>query len=369
MNSHQIAILIPAHNEALSIGKTLTTLFPQLNPEDRIVVVADNCTDETAAIARLVGENFEKLDLTVLERKDPEQLGKGYALDYGIRFLESDPPSVVVLIDADCIVHPGAVQRLSELALNSRRPVQATYLQDQPANPTPKDTISALAILVKNFVRLQGLARLGLPCLLYGTGMAFPWSIISRASLANGNIVEDMQLAIDLAIAGHPPLYCPKARVTGMLPQQRQAIKTQRTRWEHGHLQTLISQVPRLLQAAVSQRRFELLILALDLAVPPLSLLVMIWGATTAMALLLGILAGAWIPALILAVTGLLIFTSIVGSWMKFGRKTIPGSVLLTIPLYILWKIPLYLAFLIKPQKQWIKTKRDQLPKQNFEIF
>ena len=360
MNSSKLAVLIPAHNEALSIGKTLKTLLPQLTPQDRIVVVADNCTDETATIARFIGDNFEKFNLTVVERKDTEKLGKGYALDYGLKFLESDPPSVVILIDADCIVHPGTVQRLTELALNSARPVQSTYLQDRPANPTPKDAISALAILVKNFVRLQGLANLGLPCLLYGTGMAFPWSVISTASLANGNIVEDMQLAIDLAIAGYPPLYCPEAKVTGILPQEQQAIKSQRTRWEHGHLQTLTTQVPRLLRAAISQRRFDLVILALDLGVPPLSLLVLAWIATMAMALLLWIVGGAWIPTLALTVVGLLIFTSIVGSWVKFGRQTISGSVLLRIPLYILWKIPLYLAFLFKPQKQWIKTKRDK---------
>ncbi len=353
MNPSKIAVLIPAHNEALTIEKTLTSLLPQLTPEDRVIVVADNCTDDTAAIAR-------KFEITVLERTDSAKLGKGYALDYGIQFLKSDAPSVVVLIDADCLVHANTVQQLAELALDSGRPVQATYLQDRPRDPSPKDTISALAILVKNFVRLQGLANLNLPCLLYGTGMAFPWSVISSVSLANSNIVEDMQLAIDLAIAGYPPLYCPAAKVTGILPQEQQASKTQRTRWEHGHLQTLITQVPRLIKAAIAQKRWELLILALDLGVPPLSLLVMAWGATMVMAILLGTVSGLWLTAVVLAVIGLLIFTSIVGSWIRFG-KDIPGSVLLTIPLYILWKIPLYIAFLLKPQTEWIKTKRDEL--------
>ena len=360
MNSEKIAILIPAHNEALTIGETLKTLLPELTSQDRIIVVADNCTDRTAAIARLIGDSSEKFNLTVLERNDPERMGKGYALDYGIKFLESDPPSVVVFIDADCLVNSGTVSQLAELASISGRPIQATYLQDQPANPTPKDGISSLAILVKNLVRLQGLARLGLPCLLYGTGMAFPWSVISQVSLATDNLVEDMQLAIDLAIAGYPPLYCPEAKVIGTLPQQ-QASKTQRTRWEHGHLQTLVNQVPRLLKAAISQRRFELLALALDLGVPPLSLLVMIWGITIIASLFLGILGGAWIPTVVLSITGLLIFISIVGAWIKFGRNTIPGSVPLAIPVYILWKIPLYMTFLIKPQKKWIRTERSEV--------
>ena len=348
---NKIAVLIPAHNEALTIERTLASVLPQIGSGDRIVVVADNCTDNTANLAR-------KFDIIVLERNDPTKLGKGYALDYGIQFLKSDAPSTVVLIDADCMVHPNTIQQLAASALDSGKPVQATYLQDRPAESNSKDTISALAILVKNFVRLQGLKNLQFPCLLYGTGMAFPWSVIVTTSLANGNIVEDMQLAIDLAIAGYSPLYCPSARVTGILPQEEQASKTQRTRWEHGHLQTLLTQVPRLLGAAIAQKRADLLILALDLGVPPLSLLVTVWGTVSATALLFGFFSGLWLPSLVLAIAGLLILISIVGSWFKFGRETIPGSILLKIPLYILWKIPLYFAFAIAPQKEWIKTKR-----------
>lgn len=353
-SSNQIAVLIPAHNEAATIEQTLKSVLPQLTPEDRIVVVADNCHDNTAEIAG-------KFPVTVLERKEPTKLGKGYALDYGINFLKSDAPSTVVLIDADCIVHPNTIQKLAELALDTGKPVQTTYLQDRPAQPTPKDTISTLAILVKNFVRLQGSARLKFPCLLYGTGMAFPWSVIATASLANGNIVEDMQLAIDLAIAGFAPFYYPQGKVTGILPQEEQASKTQRTRWEHGHLKTLGTQVPRLLIAAICQRRIDLLVLALDLAVPPLSLLVMMWLASSFAAVSFGLMSGLWLPAIVLASAGLLITTSIVGSWWKFGRETIPGSVLLSIPWYVLWKIPLYFAFLIKPQKEWVKTKRASI--------
>ena len=352
MNDRQVTVLIPAHNEASGIGQTLTTLLPQLSSQDRIVVVADNCSDNTAEIAREFG-------VTVLEREDSERLGKGYALDYGLRFLEADPPPVVILVDADCIVHSGTIERLTHVASTSGRPVQATYLQAQPADPNPKDAVSALAILVKNLVRQQGLARLGLPCLLYGTGMAFPWSIIRTAPLASSNLVEDMQLGIDLALAGHPPIFCPEAKVTSILPQQEQAAKTQRTRWEHGHLQTLLNQVPRLLKASVSQKRFELFTLALELGVPPLSLLVILWGVAMATALLAGILGAVWIPVLILAIAGLFIFMSIVGAWAKFGRSHIPGAVLLTIPLYLLWKIPLYFTFLVQPQTKWIKTQRD----------
>lgn len=347
-----VAILIPAHNEALVIGKTLEALQPQLTPSDQLVVVADNCSDETATIARAFGA-------TVIERQDFDRRGKGYALDYGLAFIAAKPPEAVVFVDADCIVQPGAVDRIVSLSIATSRPVQAIYLMAQPANPKPKDSVSALAFLVKNWVRPSGLARLSLPCLLTGTGMAFPWRVIRDVSLASSNIVEDMQLSIDLAIAGHAPQLCPEATVIGQLPQQREAAKSQRTRWEHGHLQTLISQTPRLLKAAIGQKRPDLLAIALDLCVPPLSLLLMLWGVALTAAVFAAVLGTSWVPSVLLFGEGLLILVAIVAAWSKFGRSSIPGQTLLAVPLYLLWKIPLYLKFLVKPQTRWVRTERE----------
>lgn len=348
----RVAVLLPAHNEASCISATIETLLPQLTDQDRLVVIADNCSDETAEIARGFGA-------TVIERIDPVLMGKGYALDYGLRFIETDPPAVVVMADADCIVHQGAIDRIARLADAVSRPIQSTYLMERPANPGPNDAVSALAFMVKNVVRPRGLDRLGQPCLLYGTAMAFPWSVIAHAPLANSNIVEDMQLAVDLAIAGHPSVFCEEAKVTGRLPQQKSAAKSQRVRWEHGHLKTLLTQVPQLLKASLGQRRFDLLAIALDLCIPPLSLLVMMWAAIMGGALLAGALGASWIPAIFLAIQGLLILISIIGAWAKFGRADLPARTLLAVPFYILWKIPLYFAFLVRPQTKWIRTERD----------
>jgi cellulose synthase/poly-beta-1,6-N-acetylglucosamine synthase-like glycosyltransferase len=348
----KIAVLVPAHNEASGIGATLETLIPQLAQKDSIIVIADNCSDETATIAR-------KFGVTAIERIDSDRRGKGYALDYGLRYLEADPPEVVVIIDADCIVHQGAIERIAQRAKEIARPVQALYLMEQPAKPSPKDAVSALAFMVKNLVRPSGLEQLGLPCLLTGTGMAFPWLVIRDATLASGNIVEDMQLAFDLAISGYTTAFCSEAKVIGRLPQQKEAAKSQRTRWEHGHVQTLLTQVPRLLKASVQQKRFDLLALALELCVPPLSLLVMMWVAVLGAALLTGTLGISWIPAIFVAIEGLLILISIVGAWYKFGRADLPVLALLAVPFYLLWKIPLYLAFLVRPQTKWIRTERD----------
>lgn len=346
-----IAVLIPAHNEALEIGATLKTLLPQLTERDRLLVIADNCSDETAKIARSLGA-------IAIERQDVKCRGKGYALDYGLRFLAADPPEVVIVVDADCYVYEDTIEQIACLAKTTGSPVQANNLLAPPPNPNPKEKISAFAFTVKNLVRPLGLLQLGLPCLL-SMGVAFPWSVIGKASLASGNIVEDMQLTIDLAIAGHPALFCPTAKVTGVLPSNHKAAKSQRTRWEHGHLQTIGTQVPRLLKTSLLQRRFDLLAIALDLCVPPLSLLVLMWSVTFLGALLIGLLGGTLIPAFVLVITGLLLFGSIFEAWAGFGRANLSFQTLLAIPFYVLGKISIYLSFLLKPQKIWIRTERD----------
>ncbi|MEB3217574.1 MAG: glycosyltransferase family 2 protein [Nostocales cyanobacterium 94392] len=347
----KLTVLVPAHNEETVIRSTLLSLKEQLKNDDELVVVADNCTDQTAEIAGAVGA-------TVIERHDDNLRGKGYALDYGLRYIESRSPSVVVFVDADCEVARGAIEQLSQMAIATQRPVQATYLMEKPKSSSPKESVSAFAFKVKNLVRPYGLNQLKMPCLLTGTGMAFPMDIIRAVNLANGSIVEDMKLGFDLSIAGYPPLFCPQANITGILPSQVQASKSQRTRWEHGHLQTLLTYVPKLLKAGIQQHRFDLFVSAIDLCIPPLSLLVVFWSLLMVLSLLAAVL-GSWMPLTIASAAGCLLIIAILSAWNKFGRSDLPLMELLTIPLYILFKIPIYFKFLVQPQNSWIRTERD----------
>src|SRR5262249_1951333 len=156
---------------------------------------------------------------TVVEREDAERRGKGYALDHGVRFLAEKPPDVVVFLDADCNIGAGALDELVRGTSMSGRPLQAVYLMGTPPEePTARQQLSAFAFQFKNQVRPLGLHRLGLPCLLTGTGMALPWDIAAKAELATANIVEDMKLGLDLAVDGRAPQLCPQALVTSELP-------------------------------------------------------------------------------------------------------------------------------------------------------
>jgi cellulose synthase/poly-beta-1,6-N-acetylglucosamine synthase-like glycosyltransferase len=361
LNRPRIDVLMPAYNEALGIADTLNTVLPQLVEGDRLIVIADNCNDQTAAIAQSMGA-------TVAERHNLERQGKGYALAHGLTLISAQPPAVVVMLDADCTVHPGTIDHIARVAIAQQRPVQALYLLTQPAQPEPKSAVSALAFIVKNWVRPRGLDCLGLPCFLTGTGMAFPWAVINSVSLGTNNIVEDMQLAVDLAIAGYPPKFCLAGQITGQLPQQPLAAVSQRMRWEHGHLKTLLTQVPRLWTAGWQQKRIDLLAMAGDLSVPPLSLLVMLWGVLTTIAGLASQLGMPWWPVQLLVLEGLGLLSSILVAWLRFGRDRLPLQALLAVPLYLLWKIPLYVAFVFRPQTRWIRTERDAIdvPKPKF---
>lgn len=344
-------ILVPAHNEAAQIKIVLETVLKQIEEGDRVVVIADNCHDNTAEIARATGA-------IVIERENLTHRGKGYALDYGMKFIRNDPPEVVVILDGDCIVADNTIERITSLAIATNRPVQATYLMEQPEETSFKDRVSMFALKVKNLVRLLGLNRMGYHCLLTGSGMAFPWSIISRVPLAGSKTTDDTQLTVDLALTGCTPIFCEEALVMGRLMKDRDA-QSQRSRWEHGQLEMILVEVPRLIKAFINKRRFSLLILALDISIPPLSLLVMTWLLWASISWLAVFLGASSIAAFVTTLAGIFLFAGVFLAWIKFGRSDLPLQNLIAIPFYIFGKIPIYFKFIVKPQSRWLKTERD----------
>jgi len=356
----RFAVLVPAHDEEEGIGRTVHALLAQLGPGDRLVVIADNCTDATAARAR---EAAGASPITVLERNDPAHRGKGYALAHGLRHLDEDPPAVVAIVDADCTIARGALGDLAAVALTSGRPVQAEYLLAPPPNPHPVALVSGVALLLKNRVRPLGMAALGVPCHLTGSGMAFPWSLIRKAPETGSNLVEDLVMGLDMALMGRPPLFCPAVHVRSELPPGSQAGRGQRTRWEHGVLHTARTYVPRLLGQFVRGGDRRLAALALDLLVPPLALLVMaqlgICGLTAILAWAGGIHGPFWTSLGALGATGIAVLLG----WTTFAGPDLPLRYALYVPFYVLWKIPLYLAFALRgKQRTWERTARRPTP-------
>jgi len=347
-----IAVIVPAHNEALGIASTLGDITPQLAVGDRLLVVADNCTDDTAKIATDAGAE-------VLQRSDRDLRGKGYALDFGVRHLERNPTEAVLVIDADCRIGSGAVERLARLCVETGRPVQGLDLMLSPNGAGFKTRVMEFAWLVKNQVRVLGFHRLGLPCQLKGTGMAFPWTVIRSVALPSGSIVEDLELGIDLARAGTPPLFCPEARVASYFPRTTTGLAAQRTRWEHGHLETILGAGPPLFLEALRRRDPDLLALALDLSVPPLALLMLtalsVLLASAVFALSSRLLLPLWMSSLSLA----MLVLAVLLAWARYGRQVISFANLAFGPFYALSKLRLYLKFLVRRQGEWVRSTRD----------
>lgn len=348
-----LAVLIPAHNEGEGILATLRSLKPQLGVDDRIVVVADNCNDNTAEVARQFG-------VTVVERFDEIRRGKGYALDFGVRYLENNqPPAIVVIVDADCELKAGALDRLCKVAHASDRPVQALYLMYAPAGASLKTKIAEFAWTVKNWTRAIGYHQLKLPCHLMGTGMAFPWAHLARASLASGHIVEDMKLGLDFAAQGYAPLFCPEAMVTSYFPVNVQGVKSQRTRWEHGHLGMIATEgLPNFIKA-IQQRNTHLLALVMDMSVPPLALLTLVVAMFAMAAGFAIIVTDHWLPWVLSPVLFGILAIGVLVAWAKFGRNTLSLSDLAFAPIYALAKIPVYCRFMVRRQVEWVRSKRD----------
>jgi cellulose synthase/poly-beta-1,6-N-acetylglucosamine synthase-like glycosyltransferase len=348
-------ILMPAHDEEVGIAAAIANVREQLAPGDRVLVVADNCTDRTAAVARAAG-------VEVAERMDPDRRGKGFALDFGLEQLSANPPPVVVVVDADCQLGPGALDVLVRQAAATGRPAQGVYRIGTGDEPDTRRRLSAFAVLLKNHIRPLGLHQLGLPCLLYGTGMAFPWNVIRSVNVGTGNIVEDTRLGVDLAFAGYPARLCPAATLSGAAAPDRRAAIKQRTRWEHGHVQTLITQSPRLLLTGLLRARPALMGLGLELAIPPLSLLFVTWMIVQATCLVWWQWAGgSWAPAVTVAGALVLAGVGVFLAWVRFGRTMLPFRSLLTAPAYVLWKIPIYVKLVTSREKRWVRTERGRL--------
>lgn len=346
------AVLVPAHDEALVIRETLEKLRSQLKRGDRILVVADNCSDDTAVIAASAGAE-------VVERFEARNRGKSFALDFGLQRLALAPPEVVVAVDADCELTQGSLDRLVSLCLATGRPVQACYVIAAPEGASASTRLAEFAQIVKNRLRPRGLQALGQPCQLQGSGMAFPWNVASAIDFRNGSIVEDLQLGLDFAAAGHPPLYCDDAQVVSLFPASRNASASQRKRWLQGHLQTMAGSIRGLARAVLS-RSLPLAVLTLDLCVPPLTLLVALLAVTAAAGVGVALLGGSWTAAAVSTSALLALAAALTAAWRAAETPGLRISEFRSLASYFLERALLYPTFLTRRPAQWVRTDRGE---------
>jgi 1,2-diacylglycerol 3-beta-glucosyltransferase len=290
----RIAIVVPAHDEATTIARCIRSLQAQTYPKDlyEIVVVADNCTDDTAEIASAAGA-------VVLERHRPDERGKGQALRFAFDRLlvREDGADAIVVVDADSFAEPELLEHLVRAFEAGAGVVQAENLfsfHDEPGG-----NLRAVAVLLINRVRPVGRAVLGLPCGLTGSGMLFgacalrthPWNATSS--------VEDAEYALSLRLEGVRPAFAAGAVIRSEQAPNARAAEQQQLRWEGGKVFLARTWIPRLVRAAAQRRDPWLLDAAFDLAVPPLGFLAAgaVAGTAVTGALAVPGAAAAWVLA------------------------------------------------------------------------
>lgn len=350
----KVVVLVPAHNESGGILATLCDIQTQLRSGDRLLVVADNCTDNTAAVCRDAGAE-------VIERNQFGKRGKGYALDFGINHVRANPPECVIIIDADCRVSASTIDVLTSTCMRTGRPVQALDLMISPEGSAINYKASELAWRVKNWVRPLGLKALNLPCQLMGTGMAFPWPVLSSVNLATDNIVEDLKLGLELTAAGTPPLFCPSARVVSVFPPSHAGGAAQKVRWEHGHLRMIATAAPAYLSRAAKTGNLALLALTLDLAVPPLSLLALLLSVALLLALAGAAVGLGSLPLLIAGSATFLFVLAIFFAWKMYGTDLFGWRDLNQLIGYAFSKTSFYWGVLRRRRlTRWERAERDK---------
>jgi cellulose synthase/poly-beta-1,6-N-acetylglucosamine synthase-like glycosyltransferase len=344
-------VIVPAHDEEAMIRARLATLKSATNGIAQILVVADNCRDSTAAIARELG-------VDVVERFDADRRGKGFALDFARSSLQSSPVDVVLIVDADCEMDAGSIRRLAARCFESGQPCQAVNLQIPPPGASPAVQLSTFAFFIKNVVRQRALQRLAHRVHLLGTGMALPWSAFIKADLATDNIAEDMKIGVELAEAGHVPLFVEDAAVWSNAETEKGTL-TQRSRWEGGFLRNALQKGPRMLVRSLARGDLRESWAALDVLIPPFALLLLLDVGALLLSLVVATATGASMaPALVLAGSLGLAVIGLAAAWASGGSRFVSLSGLGRAPLYVLWKLPMYLGLARRgAPKEWLRTR------------
>lgn len=346
----RVTILIPAHDEAVIIADTLQALQGAIAAETRIIVIADNCSDNTAEIARSEGAE-------VLERHDPTRCGKGFALAFARDRLSVAPPQAVFVLDADCRVHSGCVEEMCAYVLSRGAPAQASNLLSSPRDCSALVLLSNFAMLMKNLVRARGLYRMSGGATLFGTGMAFPWHLFARLRLDTPEAVEDLSLSLDLAASGIKVHLYENLSITSPAAGLNDSLG-QRRRWEHGFLAHGARYGVPFLVRGVTDGSRHLTLQGAHLLVPPVALLLFLAVVMLAVAGILTVFGASPWPVASLFAGIALALTSIAIAWVAAGRSTIPLKALALAPFYVGWKIPLYIAFIFARHTDWNRTRR-----------
>lgn len=362
------AILIPAHNEAMILASLLSSLKELAYPKGHfmVYVVADNCTDDTAALARAMGDTG---GVQVYERFDSSKRGKGYALNWLLQKLAEDRRihDAYIVLDADSVVVPTFLQAMARAFSQGARALQAnnTVLN---ITESPSAALRWIALSLVNHVRTLGRNGLGASSTLTGNGMCLSHDLLQRYPWQAFTIGEDYQYYLTLIEHGERVCYVPEAVVRSQMPTTFSQMRTQDVRWESptgDGSQSTWRIAARLLRAGIRFRDPARIEATAELLTPPLSSLV----CGCLLMLLAALIGFLWSPFALLATIELLLSLLLIGGLLGYIATPLyllqpPQAVyraLLHAPGFMLWKLWVY--FVLRRSKkhtsEWVRTSRS----------
>lgn len=344
----RFVILVPARDEESRLPLLLASITALEYPTDlvRTLVVADNCTDGTANIARAAGA-------TVRERHNLEEVGKGYAIEHGLREI-GDAYDALVLVDGDCSVSPNLLDAFNRRLDAGDEVVQAYYTM-RTAGGSSTQAVRGLALALVHLVRPLGKRRVGASAGLKGSGMCFSRRVIAEAGWHAFGLAEDIEQHNRLLRMGLRVGFAHDAVVTGASPKTLGDARDQHRRWEAGRLAAMRSDAIPLLADGLRMRSMPRFDAGIELLVPPLSIVATALAAGFAAGLLVG---SALVWGAALAGIASLVLYLLAGLWLQgLGWRTTLWSIA-TIPGYACWKLAVYAQSIAAKPMRWEQTRR-----------
>lgn len=352
----RFAVLIPAHNEASVLPRTLHQLRRQTYPQTGfdVYVVADYCEDDTATVSRECGA-------TVLERDVGPRGRKAYALRWGLAQLLDSPVSydAFVIFDADSLVHPHFLEVMAQSLDADHQILQGQHIIRHP-ECGPFGRIATIDMRLNNLFRNQAKAVLGLSCRLMGDGMCFSAEIVRRYGWPTESLGEDREFGIFLVSQGYRVSYVPDAITYGQAAPSWRSASQQRLRWYGGVVETRRRLAARMLTYALRDRNLAALDQAIEIIVPSLTTL-------AGLSMVLLIVQWLWFPHSVLVPLPLWIGSVLLWLALPFWgllaahapKRELRG--LLYLPVYAVWRIWIGTRALILGKRvAWVRTERHK---------
>jgi len=355
---NRFAVIIPAHNEEITIEQTIRQLFNIGYPAELfdVIVVADNCEDKTAVIAARMGA-------LVLERFNKKFRGKGYALKWCFDLLlkSSKKYDAFLIVDADTIVSENILQIMNSYINNGAAAIQCSDLV-KPQHNSWSSEITRVGLILYNYVKPLGKKVLNCSSGLRGNGMCFSADTLKKNPWQAFSQTEDLEYGIKLLMNGTQIIFAPEAQVEAIMPANPKNAESQRARWEIGRFPLILKYSGKLLSAAMAKKSFALFDAFLDLISPAFVNLF----SFTILIILLNILlltlniSGANIFLILWIILLLMQIYHVLGGLYIAGADKTAYKALFYVPRYALWKLILYIKLALKGHsKLWVRTERE----------